>query len=245
MPPRRHILTALAALPLTAAAPPTEAPAPAKGITDLVLSCDAALGPAVRRAARLFRARAGVQVRVFPTGPGLLVPQLARAVQNDLLMTRRSIMETASAAGLLAGPARGAWRNPLVLAARRGAGPGALTGRLAVADPTPLSDMDGPGIAARLGLAPATLIGVIDTGTVRALLERGEAEAGLLHASDVAGHADLDIVEIVPEATAPALTYMIAVTILARRPRPEAFVDFLISSEGSAVLTTSGLERVA
>lgn len=245
MIPRRRILTALAALPLTAAAPPTDAPAPAKGIADLVLSCDAALGPPVLRAAALFRAQAGVRVRVFPTGPGLLVQQLARAVQNDLLLTQAPIMDAAASAGLLAGPPRGGWRNPLVLAARRGAGPGALAGRLAVTDATPLSDMDGPMIASRLGLAPAEILGVIDTATVLALLGRGEAEAGLLHASDVAGRADLEVVGTVPESVAPALSYVIAVSRLARRPDPQAFVDFLVSPAGTAVLTASGLERVA
>lgn len=242
---RRRILTALAALPLTAAAPPTEAPAPAKGITDLVLSCDLALGPAVVQAAARFRAQVGVQVRVFPTGPGLLVPQLARAVQNDLLLTQVPIMDAAAAAGLLAGPPSGAWRNPLVLAARRGAGPGALAGRIAVADATPMSDMDGPAILAKLGLAPRKVLGVIDTATVVALLGRGEAEAGLLHMSDVAGRADLEIVGPVPESVAPALTYAIAVSILARRPDPQTFVAFLLSPEGTAALKASGLERVA
>lgn len=242
---RRRILTALAALPLTAAAPPTEAPAPARGITDLVLSCDSALGPAITQAAARFRARTGVQVRVFPTGPGLLVPQLARAVQNDLLLTQVQIMDTAAAAGLLAGPPRGAWRDSLILAARRGAGPGALGGRLAIADATPMSDMDGPAIVAKLGLAPREILGVIDTATVVALLGRGEADAGLLHASDVAGRTDLEIVGPVPESVAPALTYAIAVSTLARRPDPEAFVAFLVSPEGTAALKASGLERVA
>ena len=242
---RRRILTALAALPLTAAAPPTEAPAPAKGITDLVLSCDSALGPAMNRAAQRFHTRADVHVRVFPTGPGLLVPQLARAVQNDLLLTQAPIMAAAASAGLLAGTPRGAWRNPLVLAARRGAGPRALAGRLAVTDPTPMSGIDGPTIVAKLGLAPAQILGVIDTNTVLALLGRGEADAGLLHASDVAGRADLEIVEAVPDSAAPSPTYVIAVSVLARRPDPQAFVDFLVSPEGTALLKASGLETIA
>ncbi len=241
----RQILLARPALPRTAAAPPTEAPTPAAGITDLVLSCDTALGPAMVRAAQRFHERAGVRVRVFPTGPGLLVPQLARAVQNDLLLTQRPIMDAAASAGLLAGAPRGAWRNPLVLTARRGRGPDALAGRLAVTDATPMSDIDGPTIVSRLGLAPAKVLGVIDTATVLALLARGEVEAGLLHASDVAGRTDLEVVGSVPQAIAPPSTYVVAVSTLARRPAPHAFVDFLTSADGSDVLAASGLERVA
>ncbi len=154
-------------------------------------------------------------------------------------------MDDAAAAGLLAGTPRGTWRNPIVLAARRGGGKGALTGRLAVPDPTPMSDMDGPGIAAKLGLAPQRLVGVIDTATVLALLGRGEAEAGLLHASDVAGRTDLEIVASVPHAIAPPLTYVVAISHLTRRPDPQAFVDFLTSPDGSEILAASGLERVA
>lgn len=233
---RRTVLRALAAPLLVAAAPAGAA------ITDLVASCDTALAPVLSAVAERFLARAGVRVRVFPTGPGLLVPQLARAVQNDLLVTQAGIMDAAVRANLIAGTPRGAWRNPLVLAAPRGAGTAALKGRIAASDPTPGSDMDGPAIVSAMNLGQRAILGVIDTEEVAFLLARGEAEAGLLHLSDARARPDLEVVQPVPAAVAPPVTYAAATTVLARRPNPAAFIDFLVSPEGRSALAARGLE---
>ncbi|MGY2051113.1 substrate-binding domain-containing protein [Methylobacterium sp. JK268] len=240
--PRRRLLLSLPLLSLAAAKP--QESGGAITTTDLVLNCDTALGPVLTRAAEVFRAATGVQVRIFPTSPGLLVPQLVRKVQNDLLVTQEAVMAQAQAAGLIAGAAAGPWRNRLVLAARRGAG-AAPGGRIAVSDPTPAADMDGPAILRAMGLGERTTIGVLDTDEVLFLLARGEAEAGLLHASDLAGRSDLEVVRRVPDEAAPPLAYRAAVTTLARRPAPGAFVDFLVSEKGRAILAAQGLEVTA
>jgi molybdate transport system substrate-binding protein len=239
---RRRVLQASAVLPLAAMASAAKA-----ATTDIVLNCDTALAPVMTAAASRFYQRSSVRVRVFATGPGLILPQLARQIQNDLICTRRDAMDAAVSSGLVAaGASRGAWRNRLVIGTRAGAGPAAVQGRIAVSDPTPASDMDGPAIIDGLGLGQAAVLGVIDTDEVAFLLLRGQADAGLLHLTDIHANPGLAILRTVPDgAAAPPITYSIAVTKLARRPAPQAFVAFLMAPEGGAVLRSFGLEAAA
>jgi molybdate transport system substrate-binding protein len=239
---RRRVLQASAVLPLAAMASAAKA-----ATTDIVLNCDTALAPVMTAAASRFYQRSSVRVRVFATGPGLILPQLARQIQNDLICTRRDAMDAAVSSGLVAaGASRGAWRNRLVIGTRAGAGPAAVQGRIAVSDPTPASDMDGPAIIDGLGLGQAAVLGVIDTDEVAFLLLRGQADAGLLHLTDIHANPGLAILRTVPDgAAARPITYSIAVTKLARRPAPQAFVAFLMAPEGGAVLRSFGLEAAA
>lgn len=241
--PRRRLLQSLPLLSLVAAKPQNSGGTVTT--TDLVLNCDTATAPALARAADRFHEAVGVRVRIFPTSPGLLIPQLARKVQNDLLFTQGTIMEAAAAAGLIAGEAAGAWRNRLVLAARSGMGEAALKGRIAVPDPTPAADVDGPEVIRALQLGERAILGVLDTDEVAFLLDRSEAEAGLLHASDLPHRPSLEAVRPVPDEVAAPLAYRVAVTTLARRPDPQAFVDFLLSAPGRAALSAQGLEAAA
>jgi len=210
--------------------------------TDLVLACDTTLGPALRAAARAYVNVTGVTVNVFPTPPGLILPQLQRQVQNDIVMTQPATIAACVQEGVIAPDApRGAWRNPLVLAVKRGASP---MPRMSVAasDPTPGSDMDGPAILARLGLENSARLGMIDTDTVAALILDGTAQAGLLHMTDIRAHPDLQVVSRVPAGIQPPITYAAAVTKLARRPDPARFLDFLLTPQAAAMLAEHGLE---
>jgi molybdate transport system substrate-binding protein len=238
---RRHVLQAAPALPLAVVATGAHA-----ATTDLVLNCDPALVPPMTKAAdRCFRST-GVRVRIFPTGPGLLLPQLERVIQNDLICTDARTIAAAVQAGLVAADAPGgAWRNPLVIAGRADAGAGvgaAAKGRIAVSDPTPGSDMDGPAILQRLSLGQSAVLGGIDTDEVAFLVLRGDAEAGLLHATDVRAHPELTVLARVPDDVAAPVVCSVAVTKLARRPDPQAFAAFLVSPEGTAMLREQGLE---
>ncbi len=238
---RRHLLQGLAALPLVASAGTAHA-----ATNDLVLTCDTALGPAMMAAAKQFLQTAHIRVHVFPTGPGLILPQLAHHIQNDIACTQQAAMRAAVATGLVtAGEPRGAWRNRLVVAARPGAGTAAATQRIAVSDPTPGSDMDGPAILRRLGLNPATVLGVIDTDEVAFLLARGEADSGLLHMTDIHATRGLEILLAVPDDAAPPIIYTIAVTKRVKHRDAPAFVEFLTSAEGGKVLSEQGLEIVS
>jgi molybdate transport system substrate-binding protein len=218
------------------------ASAPARAdTTDLVLACDATLGPAMRAAGRRFTARSGVRIDVFPTEPGLILPQLSRVVQNDIVVTGLPALQRAIADGLIGPDAAraGSWRNRLVLAARRDA---AGDGPVAVTDPTPASGLDGPAILARMGLRPLTVLGTIDTDGVRYLLATGAARSGLLFATDLRANPELQQIRPVPDDAWPPVVYGAAVTRLARRPHPDEFVKFLETDDATSILRENGLE---
>jgi molybdate transport system substrate-binding protein len=231
---RRHLFGALPMLAL--------APARARE-AGLVINCDTTLAPALRKVGAAFKANSGVPVFVFATGPGLILPQLLRDIQNDIVVTQIAILEQAAQAGVIASAAGSArWRNSLVIAGMHGA---PTNGTFAASDPSPASDIDGPDLVARLGLRPAHLLGAVDTDEVAFLLTSGAAQAGLLHATDVHAAQRLEAIRSVPTDIHPSFVYAASVTRLARRPNPEAFITFLGTSEARALLTESGLEMQA
>jgi ABC-type molybdate transport system substrate-binding protein len=227
----------LATIPLVAIASVAAA-----DTTDLSLACDTAAAPAMRRAAETFRNRTGVRVFVHETSPGLILPQLSRSIQNDILVTTPARLDAAEQAGLVKpGERSTAWRNRLVLAtATSPAGP---QGSLAAPDSTPASDIDGAAILQRLGMSMT--IGVIDTNSVAWLLKTGGARQGLLHQTEVATDETLRVTDTVPDSAWPPIFYAGTVTSLARRPNPQAFVAFLSTPDGAAALRDAGLEAVA
>jgi molybdate transport system substrate-binding protein len=238
MPTTRRRLLAVAPASLAAAfAIPNGAIA--ANISDLAVTCDAAAAPAVAAAGAAYRARSGVRVRVFPTAPGLVLPQLQREIQNDIIVTQLATID--QAADLVAPGARaGPWRNRLVIAAaNQPAGPEAS---FAVPDVSPASDIDGAAILRRLGAAPVKVLGVLDTGAVAWALTNGEARQGLLHRTEVAADERLRTVAPVPDDAWPPILYAAVVTRLARRGDPAAFIAFLGSADCLAVLRSAGLE---
>jgi molybdate transport system substrate-binding protein len=238
---RRRFLQALPALPVVAAATAASA-----ATTDVVLTCDTTLRAPMLAAAGRFYQQTQIRVRVFPTGPGLILPQLERQVQNDMVFTQRSIADGAVREGLIDPAAlRGSWRNKLVIAVPRKAGAPAATGRIAVSDATSASDMDGPAIIRSAGLEYGTVLGVIDTDEVVYLLERGQADAGLLHMTDVRANPTLDVLRVVPDEVGRPILYAAAVTKLSWRPNPQAFIDFLLTPAAGVVLTAHGLEAIS
>jgi ABC-type molybdate transport system substrate-binding protein len=238
---RRRVLLAA---PMLAAAAFAAANALA-ATTDLVVSCDTTLARPLRAVADQFRTRAGVTAHIFPTPPGLILPQLEREVQNDIVVTRFERLSRATEAGIIApGAARsGGWRNRLVLAARHDARPASLNAvSVAVCDPTPASDFDGAAVLSTAGLWPKTIVGVIDTDEVLYLLASGVVPVGLLHATDLSADARLEVMAKVPDEAYGPIVYAAAVTRLASRPNPDAFVRFLADDEAMAVLRAHGLE---
>ncbi|HET7883417.1 MAG TPA: substrate-binding domain-containing protein [Acetobacteraceae bacterium] len=214
---------------------------PARADTiDLSLTCDTTLAPAMRKAAAAYRARTGVQIYVFPTGPGLILPQLVRDIQNDIVVTQTPILDQAAQAGVIAEARHAQWRNPLVIAGLQAAA--ATDGVFAAADPSAASDMDGPALLERLHIRPTRTLGAVDADEVAYLLTVGAAQAGLLHSTDVHADARLAVIRHVPADVQPPLQYAASVTRLARRPNPAGFVDFLAGAEAAAILTAAGLE---
>ena len=210
--------------------------------TALAVTCDPTLAPALRKAGTAYRAISGARVFVFPTGPGLILPQLSRSIQNDILVTETTLLDQAAQAGIIAAPVQAQWRDPLVIAGLQGATK--LDGSFAAPDPTPASDIDGPAILGRLGLRPAHVLGAVDTDEVAFLLTTGAAQAGLLHMTDVRADERLSVIRAVPvEAHAPLL-FAASVTRLAGRPNPGGFVAFLAGKEATGILGAAGLEAI-
>ena len=232
--PRRRALLSVISLVVGAAAARAET-------RDLALTCDTTLAPSLRKAGAAYTARTGARVFVFPTGPGLILPQLERAIQNDIVVTQVSILDQVRQAGLLvASPSGPRWRNPFVIAGPAGASD--IAAAFAVPDPTPAFAIDGPALLAKLGIKPARLLGAVDTTEVANLLTSGAAQAGLLHLTDVRANLRLEVVRPVPPDIQPPRLYAASVTKLARRPDPESFVQFLASSEAAGLLVDNGLE---
>ena len=237
---RRRLAVTLPAVLLATEATPNAIAA----TTDLAVSCDTAAAPALRLAGQAFRTQSGVRVRVFPTAPGLLLPQLEREIQNDIIFTRIELIDQAEKAGLVQPGGRvGPWRNRLVTAAS--AAPAGPEGSFAVPDASPGSDVDGVAILRALGLSPARVVGVLDTGAVAWMLTNGEVRLGLLHQSDIAADERLHAVDPVPDTVWPPILYAATVTKLATRGDPAAFVRFLGGADGRAILRSAGLEDAA
>lgn len=230
---RRSLLAGLPLLALT-----TQARA---GTVDLSLTCDTTLATVVRKVAAAYRAKTSVRVFVFATGPGLILPQLERNIQNDIVVTQIPILEQAAQAKIIAAvPGMPHWRNPLVIAGLSGAA--SLDGVFAASDPTPASDIDGPALLAKLELKPTHVLGAVDTDEVARLLLTGAAQAGILHMTDVRAHPRLAVIRPVPNDVAPPLVYAASVTRLSSRPNPQGFIAFLATQEASMLLTAAGLE---
>ena len=212
-------------------------------ISDLAVTCDLAAAPAVIAAGRAYRDRSGVRIRVFPTAPGLMLPQLEREIQNDIIVTQLETIDGAVKAGLAEPNGHvGPWRNRLVIASA--AVPAGPEDSFVVPDASPGSDFDGMAVLRRLGQSPATVLGVIDTSAVAWTLTQGAARRGLLHKTEVAADNRLQAVAPVPDSAWLPILYAATVTKLARRGDPVAFLLFLGSAEGKAVLHTAGLEDV-
>jgi molybdate transport system substrate-binding protein len=238
--PRRRLFAAVPAILAAVVLAPRSGVA-GSTTTDLAVTCDTPTAPAVIAAGKAFRARTGVRVRVFATAPGLVLPQLEREIQNDIIVTRVSTIDQAEQVGLVVPNGRaGPWRNRLVIAAANQGGGAA--GSFAVPDLSPGSDIDGLAILQKLGPLPPKVLGVIDTGAVAWSLTEGAARQGLLHQTEVVADDRLRVVAPVPDDAWPPMLYGATLTKLARRGDPAAFIAFLRSAEGQDVLRSSGLE---
>lgn len=235
---RRLLLRSLPAVAVLGAAARATA-----ATTDLAVSCDTTLGPALRAAGAAFAARTGVRIDVFPTGPGLLLPQLRRQIQNDVIVTNLATLADAGDDNLLGkGRRAGPWMDSFVIAGVAGKPPPAPDAPVAAPDPTPASDIDGVSILARLGLHTTPNLGALDCNGVVFLLNTGAASAGLLHMTDVRANPNLTVLNAIPPDIAPPLPFAAQVTTLSWRPHPQAFVDFLASDEATAIMANAGLE---
>lgn len=197
------------------------------------------LGDFVERAARRFEATSGVEVRVNVGGSSTVGRQVLAGAKADVFMPAdrgwgSTILDRAPRA-VFAGDVAG---NRLVLVGRPtddgsidlGAPDPPLNwSRLAIADP----DHVPAGRYARrsmeaLGWWDVLAPRVVPTNDVRAalrLVELGEANAGVVYATDVAASGSIEVLAKIPAELHEPIVY--PVILLDDRPSVRAFVDSL------------------
>lgn len=226
---------------------------------DVVVYCDPALVQSLGGVGADFRARAGVPVRVLSAPGTLLLELLARGTRNDVLVTLADLMEAAARRTLIRPETRaGAWRDPVVLAARDAAaglapiGVQSLQallgdGRLAVVDPVAADRMDGAAILDRLGWTSAVagrVDGMASGQEVAFGVASGADRLGLLYRSDLAGHRTLSMVGTLPGDAAPPAEYAAAISHNVLSRNAAAFLAYLNGPEATGRLRGDGLEKI-
>lgn len=158
-----------------------------------------------------------------------------------------------AAEGELESPARALVTNGLVVIAPLGttlphnlaefaADPAA--GRLAIGEP----DSVPAGKFARaalqsMGLWDELAPRVVPGDNVRvslALVERGEAQAGIVYASDAQASRNVRVVERIHPEMHPPITYYVAKTKASQHRDADGFEDFLTSQQGRAIIASYG-----
>jgi molybdate transport system substrate-binding protein len=205
--------------------------------------CDPPLAHPLHDIAAAFRTRTGVQLRIFPTAPNAIPAQLAREIQNDIVVTQPEILARIGASGQLADfPPSARWRNRLIIAARRADRRKPIEQEtLAAPDPVWGGGPDGPALPTAAGLRPAHLVGTFSTDEARTLLLDGEAAYALLYATELTPALE----EVATSGLSAPSIAAAAVTRSARRPNPDALLRFLATEEAGAILRANSLEPMS
>jgi len=234
--------------PLATVAPTTDAGPELTG--ELTIYAAASLGAAFDELAGAFEAR-HPSLEVLPIvydGSSTLATQLIEGAPADVFASAdEKNMQKVADAGLALAPELFA-TNTLVIAVPEG-NPGGITGLGSLAAPTLTVLLCAPEVPC--GAASQTLLsraGIALTPAsheqnVTAVLTKvaaGEADAGLVYATDVLGRDDVEA--IVTEGAAEVVNrYPVAVLTDARDPdAAEAFVAFVLSDDGQAIRAKLG-----
>lgn len=220
---------------------------------ELLVSAAASLSDVMTEVAFAFEAEhSGVDVRVNLAGSSTLREQVLAGAPVDVLASAsRTAIEPVVAAGLVAAPTAFA-TNRLVVAVPPG-NPAGIARLADLADPDLLVGVCAEGVPcgdlAREVFAATGVTPSLDTETadVRALVTRlalGELDVGLVYATDVVAVGGA--VEQVPAGDLPAdgdleTTYVVApLRDAPNAVAAQAFVDFLLSDRGLAVMAAHG-----
>lgn len=119
-----------------------------------------------------------------------------------------------------------------------------LTGRLAIAEPeTVPAGRYAMAALTRLGLAEPLAGRLVPAENVRAalaLVERGEAELGIVYVSDAQASARVRVVARFVQGLHPPIRYPMAVLARSANRDSEGFAAFLASADGQAILQHRG-----
>lgn len=210
---------------------------------------------ALEEAAERYAADGHPAPRLVFASSGILARQIDNGAPADLFLSaNRRWMEWLARRGMIEGRSVDLLKNRLVLIQPYDA-PGSLkldssltqrlTGhRLALGDP----DHVPAGIYAKAALESMGLWMDIEDRVVRLpnvraallLVERGEAMAGIVYATDAAISAHVRIADTVPAGSHPPIVYPAAVVSGNGRGRGQAFLDFLQTRRALAVFERHG-----
>jgi molybdate transport system substrate-binding protein len=224
------------------------AAAPADDGRELTVFAAASLGSAFERMAVAFEAaHPDIAVRLNVAGSRTLVAQLGEGARADVLATADTAsMEAAVAAGVIAADPVPLATNTAAVAVPVGDPAGVRSARdlaepdrhvVTCAVPVPC------GIAARELLANLQLavVPVSEETSVAGVLGKvamGEADAGIVYATDVAGE---DAVRSIPLPAGAAVTTAAPIaTVTDAGPAAEVFVAFVLGAEGQRILAAAG-----
>jgi molybdate transport system substrate-binding protein len=213
---------------------------------------------ALEEAVGRYEAAGGGAVRLVFAASSILAKQIAQGAPADLFLSAnmawmddlagRGALEPGSLHALLAN------RLVLIVPEESTAAPaanGALplpevlgTRPLAIADPAHVpAGIYAEAALRSLGLWEALAGRTVRTGNVRAalaLVERGEAGAGIVYASDAPIAPRVRILATVPAESHPPIVYPLAIVAGRDRPAVRAFYGFLTGPEAGTVFQAHG-----
>jgi molybdate transport system substrate-binding protein len=226
---------------------------------DVLVFAAASTTPALHRLARLHESAGGPRVRLSFGASSTLARQIAFGAPADIFISaNRAWMEyLVERKSVAPGAPVTLFANRLVLvvSGRSAAESQPITvrpdfsrllgqGRLAIADPAHVP----AGIYARaalrnLGLWPDVkdrLAPMMDVRAALALVERGEAAAGMVYGSDAHGNDNVRTLFEFPPGSHPPIAYPAALIAGRRNPAAEAFLDFLKSARARSLFAQFG-----
>ena len=227
---------------------------------DVRVFAAASLATAMGDVAIAFAAASGYRMRLVLAGSSTLARQIEAGARADIFISAdndwmdhlaaRDLIDNATRRALLGN------RLVVVVAAERAvelavAGNGDWlqqlgNGRIAMGDPAhvPVGKYSKAALKSlghwrqvRRRLAPA-----LDTRAALALVERGEAVAGLVYATDAAASARVRVAAALPPGSYPSIAYPVARLTAAGGAAPEAAYRFICGAAAAAIFRRHGFE---